>query len=166
MDDFYNEYFFGLKKFISKKIDNLDDVEEITHDVLMAGFNSRSTFNHKSSEFSWLCGIAKHKVIDFYRKKKLKTIIFGNLPVLEEVADKALGPEGEGLKNELKTEIKLMLKDIGKGYGKILRLKYVEGFRVEEIAKTLCISVKAAESRLIRAKIKFRKGWKYGNEAG
>lgn len=161
MDLFYKKYYLGIKKFVQRRVGDEGEAEELVNDILMSGYYSKPTFNHQSSEFSWLCGIAKHKIVDYYRKRKMRAVIFPAFPVLEEVADKALGPEGEGLKNELKEEIKMMLREIGEGYGKILRLKYIEGWRVNEIAKILKISVKAAESKLIRAKAKFKKGWKY-----
>jgi RNA polymerase sigma-70 factor (ECF subfamily) len=161
MEEFYKKYYLGLKKFVSQKIDDEGVVEEIVNDVMLAGMNSISSFNHKCSEFSWLCSIAKHKIIDYYRKKKIKTVLFSVSPVFEEIADKALTPERDVLKNELKEEIKKTLAEIKKGYKNILRLKYLEGCRVDEIAKETNLTVKAVESRLIRAKKQFREAWIY-----
>jgi RNA polymerase sigma-70 factor (ECF subfamily) len=161
MEEFYKKYYLGLKKFVSQKIDDEGVVEEIVNDVMLAGMNSMSTFNQKCSEFSWLCSIAKHKIIDYYRKKKIKTVLFSVSPVFEEIADKALTPERDVLKNELKEEIKKTLAEIRKGYKNILRLKYLEGRRVDEIAKETNLTVKAVESRLIRAKKQFREAWIY-----
>ncbi|MBU3935385.1 RNA polymerase sigma factor [Patescibacteria group bacterium] len=161
MDDFYNKYHRRIRSFVAKKIDDEGVAEELTNDIMLAGINSRPNFSGKSSEFSWLCGIAKHKIIDYYRKKKLKTILFSVSPVFEEIADQALNPERDSLKNELKEEIKKTFKAVGEGYGKILRLKYVEGLAVGQIAKKLKMSVKATESRLFRARKGFSKKWKY-----
>lgn len=161
MEDFYKKYYFGIKKFVSQKIDDENVVEELANDILMAGINSLSNFNEKSSEFSWLCGIAKHKIIDYYRKKKLKTILFSAMPEFEEIADKALTPERDCLKNELKKEIEKTFLEIKEDYKKIIRLKYVDGFKISDIAKKLKLSIKATESMLIRAKSKFRQNWNY-----
>lgn len=161
MENWYKKYYPGIRGFVEKKIDDQGLVEEMTNDILMAGFNSLSTFKHDCSEFSWLCGIAKHKIIDYYRKKKIKTILFSACPVFEEIADKALTPERDCLKNELKKEIKKTFEEIGEGYKKILRLKYIEGWKIEQIAEKLELSVKAVESKLMRAKVKFRENWNY-----
>lgn len=161
MEEFYKKYYFSVKKFVSQKIDDENVVEELTNDILMAGINSLATFNKKSSEFSWLCGIAKHKIIDYYRKKKLKTILFSAMPEFEEIADKALTPERDCLKNELKKEIKKTLQELKEDYQKIIRLKYIDGLKISEIAKKLKTSVKATESMLMRARIKFRENWNY-----
>ena len=161
MEDFYKKYYFGIRSFVSKKIDDDGVVEELTNDIMLAGITSLPNFNKKSSEFSWLCGIAKHKIIDYYRKKKIKTILFSACPIFEEVADKALTPERDVLKNELKNEIKNTFKEMNKGYKDILRLKYVEGLKVRQIANLMELSVKAVESKLIRAKKNFKKIWNY-----
>jgi len=159
--EFYNKYYLGIKGFISQKIDDEGLVEEITNDVLLAAINSKENFNKKCNEFSWICGIAKHKIIDYYRKKKIKTILFSVSPNFEEIADKALTPERDVLKNELKMEIKNTFRDLGRKYKEILKLKYVDDLKVKEIADKLEISVKATESQLIRAKKKFKEAWVY-----
>jgi len=161
MDNFYKKYYLGVKKFVSQKIDDEGVVEELTNDIMMAAMMCRSNFNGKCNEFSWVCSIAKHKIIDYYRKKKLKTILFSFSPEFEEIADKALTPERDVLKNELKEEIKKTLTEISKGYNDILRLKYIEGMKINEIAINLKLTGKAVESKLIRAKKKFREAWVY-----
>jgi len=149
---------------VRQKIDDEGVAEELTDDILLAAYKSRSTFRGRSSEFSWICGIAKHKITDYYRKKKIKTILFSVSPVFEEIADKALGPERDYLKAEMKDEVKRTLEEINKGYKKILRLKYIEGLKVKQIAGILKISIKAVESRLIRAKKQFKEDWAYDKE--
>ena len=160
MAGFYEKYHKRVFGYVVKKINDEGVAEELTNDIMLAAINSLSNFSGKCSEWSWVCSIAKHKVIDYYRKKKLKTILFSVSPVFEEIADKALGPEKDYLKNELKNEIKKTLKELSEGYGKVLRLKYVEGFKVEQIAKRLKTSVKTIESRLFRARKQFAKKWK------
>lgn len=164
MEDCYKKYYFGLKKFVSQRIDDEWVVEEIVNDVMLAAMNLNSNFDGRCSEFSWICSIAKHKVIDYYRKKKIKTILFSVSPMFEEIADKALTPERDVLKNELKEEIKKTLADLKKGYKNLLRLKYIEGRKVNEIAKATNLTVKAVESRLTRAKKQFREAWVYDNK--
>jgi len=161
MDDFYNKYYFGIKKFVSQKIDDEGIAEELTNDIMLAAMMCRPNFDGKCNEFSWICSIAKHKIIDYYRKKKLKTILFSVSPNFEEIADKALTPERDVLKNELKEEIKKTFKELSKGYKDILRLKYIDEMKVSEIAKSLKLTIKAVESKLIRAKKKFREAWIY-----
>jgi len=161
MNDFYQKYHRGVAGFVRRKIGDEGLVEEMTNDILLAAYDSLPNFNHSCSEFSFICSIAKHKIIDYYRKKKLKTVLFSASPIFEEIADKALSPERDVLKNELVEEINKTFDDLKEGYGKILRLKYVDGWKINKIAQMTKLSIKAVESRLIRAKKMFQQVWIY-----
>jgi RNA polymerase sigma-70 factor (ECF subfamily) len=164
MEELVNKYQKSLAAFIRKKIGDEDVVEELTQDILMAAYRALPTFNKKSSEFSFICGIAKHKITDYYRKKKLKTVLFSVNPIIEEIAEDALTPERDVLKNELKEEIKKTMTELREDYEKILRLKYIDNWKSSQIAQLMKISVKAVESRLIRARKKFQSLWNYDKE--
>jgi RNA polymerase sigma-70 factor (ECF subfamily) len=161
VDIFYNKYYQSVRGFVAKRIDDEGLAEELTNDILMAAIKSLPNYDNKCSEFSWICSIAKHKIIDYYRKKKIKTVLFSVSEVFEDVADKALSPERESIEAELKGEIKKTLRELKAGYGSLLRLKYVDGMKIRQIAGILKLSVKAVESRLIRAKKQFRLAWNY-----
>ena len=159
VEKFCHEYKDPLFIFISKRVKNIRDAEDITQETLISALNALPNFNYNSKLFSWLCGIAKHEVADFYRKRKLKTVLFSKMPFLRDWTDEALGPQGKYLKDELKEEIKYVLENLSEGYSKILRLKYIEGLSMKAIAQKLSITAKAVESRLYRARKKFKKLW-------
>jgi RNA polymerase sigma-70 factor (ECF subfamily) len=161
MQDFYQKYYNSVRGFVGKRIGDEGTTDELTDDILLAAYESLPNFNHECGEFSFICAIAKHKIIDYYRKKKIKTILFSTSPVFEEIADQAIGPERDVLKNELIEEIEATLKEVKEGYGKLLRLKYVEGWKTSAIASLTKLSVKAVESRLMRAKKQFQHLWNY-----
>lgn len=164
MTDLYRKYHYGVRSFVKRKIEDEDVVDEITNDVFMAGISGWENFDHKCSEFSYLCAIAKHKIIDYYRKKKLKTILFSANPLFEEIADQALSPERDVLKSELTHEIEKTLTDLKEGYGKLLRLKYIDGWKIQKIAEFTKLSIKAVESRLVRARRSFQQSWEYDSK--
>ena len=155
----YQRYSKRLLGFILTKVDDPKDAQEILQDTFLSALDSLPLFSGKSSFFTWLWGIAKHEIADFYRKRKIKTLLFSRLPILENLATQALGPEEELLEAEIKKQIKVVFRKLSEGYQKILRLKYIEGQRLIEIAQKLGISYKAAESRLNRARMAFRKIW-------
>lgn len=161
MEELVEKYQKSIAGFVRQKIGDEDVVEELTQDILLAAYNAMPNFNGKCSEFSFICGIAKHKITDYYRKKKLKTILFSVSPEFEEIAEDALTPERDVLKEELKKEIYKTIKELRADYGKILRLKYVEDLRSSQIAKKMKLSLKAVESRLIRARKQFQNLWVY-----
>lgn len=154
---FYKRFFLMIKGMVETKVELKEDAEEIIQDTLMTAWLSVSQYKGKSSLKTFVGAIARHEVADFYRKKKIKQILFSKLPFLERLASKALGPELALQEVEAKRKILRSFKRVSEGYAKILRLKYIEGLSMKDIAIKLNLSVKAVESRLTRARLAFRK---------
>ena len=159
IDEFISKYRTSLLTFVNQRIDNPRDAEDIVQEALLSALDGLPNFKFRSSLFSWLCVISRHEIADFYRKRKIKTVLFSRFPFLEDWTDQALGPEGKYLRKELQAEIKKAAKQLSEGYWQILRLKYVEGLSMKKIARKLETTVKAVESRLSRARKKFREIW-------
>src|SRR3990172_12106314 len=146
-----------LTRFVSQKVSDPMDVDEIVQDSLLSALDSLPGFKGRSQLFTWVAGIARHEILDFYRRKKIKQIVFSKLPFLENLVSEALGPELALQELETKTRILTSLKHLSEGYAQILRLKYVEGRSMAEIAEKLNLTIKAVESRLTRARLAFQK---------
>lgn len=157
INKFYKTYQQRLLNFILKKVGNRKDAEEILQDTFLSALDSLPLFKGDSSLYTWLCSIARHETIDFLRRKKIKTIVFSRLPFLKKIVSQALGPELALQEKEMKLKIWQTLKSLSEGYREILRLKYIDGLSVAEIAHQLKITVKAAESKLFRARLAFQK---------
>ena len=144
-----------LSTYISKRVENPEDREEILQDTFLATLEGLRDFSFRSSLFTYICSIANHKVIDYYRKKKIKNIVFSKISEIEPLLATLLGPE-EALDEELlRQKIKTTFKKLTPMYEKILKLKYIYGYSVSEIAEKLSISFKSAESQLFRARRAF-----------
>lgn len=154
---FYQFYKPKLLCFICRKVNNKKDAEEILQDIFISALDSLPVFKFNCSLSTWLYTIAKHEVIDYYRRKKIKTLIFSHFPVLEKIVDKALGPELALQEKEMKQKIFNTFKNLSEGYSEILRLKYIDGQSCAEIASQLGKTVKAVESKLFRARLAFQK---------
>lgn len=165
VEKLYKKYSSRLLNFILLKVHDHQKAEEIVHDTFISALDSLPLFSGKSSLFTWLGAIAKHEVADFYRKQKLKTILFSRLPILEELAGQALGPEEKLMEKEIKGKMKAVFQKLSEGYGQVLRLKYIEGYSVGQIADQLGTSFKAVESRLFRARIAFQKEYAKENRS-
>lgn len=152
---FYLHYEPRLHTFIRKKIENPADAEEILQDTLLATLEALRDFSFRCRLFTFICSIASHKVIDFYRKKKIKNVFFSKIADVEPLISTIIGPESELDVQLLRQKIMKTFKRIAPGYSNILKLKYVYGYSVEEIAQKLAISFKSAESQLFRARKAF-----------
>lgn len=148
-----------LKQFIFLRARDFNDAEEIFQETLISAYQSLPSFTGRSTFFVWLCGIAKHEISDFYRKKKIKAIVFSRLPFLENLVSEAFSPEEEMIERELKKKVRRVLRSLTEGYRQVLRLKYIDGRSVAQIAGQLGLTLKAVESRLTRARLVFRQVW-------
>jgi RNA polymerase sigma-70 factor (ECF subfamily) len=159
MSKWIEKYSRRLWNFIKQRVENEDDAWDIFQETLISASESLPTFSGKSPFFTWLGGIAKHEISDFYRKKKIKTILFSHLPWLENLASQALGPEQILLRKEFEQRVRQTLENLSEEYSQILRLKYYEGLTIVEIAQKLNETVSAIESRLFRARKAFAKAF-------
>jgi len=158
---FNHHYRPKLLRFVLTKVGRFEDAEEITQDILVSALYSLPSFSGKSSFNTWFYSIARHEVVDFYRKKKLKEILFSHFPILERLASKALSPEMTLEEKELEEKAWRCLAKLNEGYREILRLKYVRGLSLMEIARRIegQKTVKAVEARLRRARHRFARVW-------
>lgn len=151
----FKQYKKVIFTFIFHKLNNYQLAEEITQDVFIDFIENLSDFQSKCSIKTYLFSIAKNKIIDVIRKKKIKKILFSALPqyIVESLKTILINDEIE--KNELAEKIKQVFNKLPNDYQVILRLKYIEGEKVLTIANLLSLKFKAAESLLYRARKAF-----------
>jgi RNA polymerase sigma-70 factor (ECF subfamily) len=156
---FYNLYKWRVELLVRQKVGRQEDIEEIVQDVFLAAVDSLNLYSGRSKLFSWLCGIVRHEVCDFYRKRKLKRVVFSQLPVLEEIwKGREQWQEAMSLV-DTKAKVQGVLGGMLPRYAEALKMKYIEGWSVEEMARQLGETVKATESVLFRARREFAKIW-------
>ncbi len=158
---FYNHFQNHLRNYIKHKVADEKDAEEILQDTLLATLDGLRDFSFRSRLFTFICSIANHKVIDYYRKKKVKNIVFSAIPNIESLLSVLVGPEEAFSEQILKEKIKSTFRYLTPQYSLILKLKYIYGYSVGEIADKLSISFKSAESQLFRARRAFEIAYNY-----
>lgn len=66
--DLYGDYLFH---FARVRVQNSHLAEDLVQDTFLSALKSLDTFRGESQERTWLTGILKRKIIDYYRKKKI-----------------------------------------------------------------------------------------------
>jgi RNA polymerase sigma-70 factor, ECF subfamily len=155
------EYFYHKNKsrlflFIKTKVTNEKDAEELLTDIFLSTIDNLDHFQGKCALFSFLCSVASHKIIDYYRKRKIKCIFFSENPYLEKIISKISLPEEELEKKLLSLKINKIFSVIAPKYKQILIQKYIEGFSIKEIALKSQMNIKQTESLLFRARKVFQ----------
>lgn len=152
---FYRRFAPKLSRFIAGKVANPGDAEEVLQDTLYAFLEAIRDFQGKSNIQTFLFSICQHKVVDYYRKKKLKHAVFSQMPQLEAIISPLLGPEEELDAALVKEKIHAVLGRLLPRHRQILMLKYLDGLSVAQIAKHLAMTFKSVESQLFRARKAF-----------
>lgn len=151
----YLAYFQRLMRFVSLYISSEVETEEIVSDTLLAVWNNRHTLPEISNFNSYIYAIARNKIINYYRIKRIEKVeleeniidlfIHADTTPEEDLISKEdierLNAAINSLPNKCKLAFKLVRED---------KLKY------KEVATILDISIKTLEAHLATAVRKLR----------
>ena len=144
-------------RFVYRRVaDQMEDAEEVTLDTFRSAVKLAGTYDPRSSVFTWLCGIAKLRIIDFYRKagrdKRMPAHMQTSLDALGDLRGQTL----DHVLDRIETEriVDELLSGLSADERDVLLLRYVEQFSVREIARLTKRSEKGVEGLLSRAKNK------------
>ena len=154
-----------LQKYLFSKLSDKNDVDELTQDVWLNFLDALPVFSYKSSLWTFMMSIARHEVMDFYRKKYAKKAI-QYVPFLKDIYNVPLDSSAKTSEN-INSLIESILTTLANDYASLLRLKYLDGLSVKDIAIKMNMSPKSIESKIYRARMAFKKAYisAYGKPA-
>lgn len=155
VEKFYKEYSPKIINYLKYKLPDTQDVDEILNDVFMEAVDTLVFLKDEDKVENWLYKIAHNKMVDFYRKKKIKILLVSQIPFLEIVAKEILEPEFQFEKNRMKEKIQETFNNLSEKHQRVLKLHYEEDMPIKDIAPILNLSFKATESLLYRARMQF-----------
>jgi len=158
-DRVYRLYKDKLSFYIKSKIDDPSDAEEILQDTFFGFLESLRDFEGKCSLKTLLFAICNHKVVDYYRRKKLRQVVFSKIPEIESIFATGNLPEETYEARAIASKISQAFNTIIPKYKNILIAKYIERQSVLEIAHQLSMTAKSVECRLFRARKAFVKAY-------
>jgi len=134
------------------------DAEEIWQDTFVAALRGLPGYRGRSSLASWLCGIARRKVADFYRRHgaAAKTVSSEPPERLLELMDSGPLPDAVLQQGAVRARMVEALASLPPDYRDALVARYVDAQPVEAIARSLGRSYKATESLLSRGRAALR----------
>lgn len=98
-------------------IKNQSCAEEITQNTFFKAMTSKKRFKGNSSEFTWLCGIAKHLAIDECRKNAKFSELDETAPISAVDIEKAAEDKDAALR------IHLILHELQEPYKEVFQLR-------------------------------------------
>src|SRR3989339_84820 len=131
--ELYDEYIQKIYKFVYFKTHHKEVAENLTSKAFIKAFEKIKSYDSRKASFStWLYGIARNTVIDYYRTKKL------NINV-EDVWDL---PAKNGLLEDVDNRMKLEevgkhLKTLDVGQREIIIMRVWDDLSYKEIAQII-----------------------------
>lgn len=157
VETFYKQYAPDILKYLKYKLPKDEDAHEVLNDVFLDAIDGLPTLKEETNVKAWIYQIAHNKMANFYRKKKIKSIIFSQFPYLKIIDEEVHQPEFQLEKHEIKIRLQIALEKLSLKYQQILQMHYVEDLPIKIISVQLNLSFKATESRLYRARQQFIK---------
>lgn len=148
-----------VRGFIRSKVSNDDEAKDVLQDIFMRIHKGIDDLEHKDRVQSWVFGIARRALADYYRKKgRDKEEPAGSEIKTDSDEDPLLDlNEFEGnhdVHEEVLSWLIPMIDELPEKYGKPLKMADVEGKTQQEVADYLGLSLSGAKSRIQRARQK------------
>jgi RNA polymerase sigma-70 factor (ECF subfamily) len=141
-----------LLNFITSKIENKEDAEELLNEVFIKLTEAINKNTPPDNISAWLYRVTKNSIIDYYRTKKHFE------PLAENVSENnSTNNEEMDTIKQLSQCILPMINALPETYQQPLMLSEIEGYKYQEVATTLGISVSAVKSRILRGREKLHK---------
>jgi RNA polymerase sigma-70 factor (ECF subfamily) len=138
------------------------DVEEVWQDTLLAAVGSLASFRGGSRLFTWLCGIARRKIADRLRRRGDPACVLSQVSAehLDRMVDAGPLPEEVLARRDTRARVVEALGALPDDYRAALVARYADGQSVDDVARLIGRSYKAAESLLARARTAFREAFR------
>ena len=158
--EFVQRYADPIYSYVRHRLTpRLERVDDVVQDVFVAALGSLAAFRGSAPLRTWLLGIARHKVEDYYRRELREPV-----PLAEpESPDEPPGDE-EPIEDRIDRtraaeRTQRVLRLMPHAYSAALLWRYWENRSVREIADATGKTEKAVERVLARARTRFRELW-------
>ncbi len=139
----YDRYFLFVYRYIALNVSYSPDIEDLTADTFEAALHALGKRRNKSEFSTWLLGIAKNKIRNFYRKndKTFPDPLVGQPPSVEEDVSRAIALEC----------LNQAIRRLKPNSQQIIILRFLGGLQLKQIGQQIGISHSNARKRLQRA---------------
>ncbi len=149
----YEEHFDKIYRYVTLKIGNETEAEDMTQQVFLNALRSISSFKWKGIPFAaWLFRIAHNQIVDYYRSKKRTTV-----PLDESLASNNNNPQ---LIVEQKLDVEqltLATKQLTEAQREVILLRFAGELPIAQVAKTMGKSQGAVKALQHSAIVALRK---------
>jgi|SRR6185295_3756270 len=167
-DEFFNEYYPKLYRFALRRMPaDSAGAEDVAQATLCRALDSLPGFRGEAALFTWLCTLCRRELSQRWRDAGARA---SPVPLAEDdpqvraaleslFASEPDDPLAAAQRDDTRQAIRTVLDYLPAPYGDVLEWKYLRDLSLNEIARRLGRSPKAAESLLTRAREAFREAF-------
>jgi RNA polymerase sigma factor (sigma-70 family) len=149
----YDRYSAKMFSVCRRYVPRREDAEDVLIEAFFKIFENMNAFRYTGSFEGWMRRIVVNEALMFLRKNRLLTVE----PDASELNTLEMSVQ-IGVEQQMAAqEILKLLEKLPTGYRTIFNLYVIEGFKHQEIADMLNISINTSKSQLILAKERLRK---------
>jgi RNA polymerase sigma-70 factor (ECF subfamily) len=150
----HQERIFGLIRHYTR---NPVEVEDIAQDTFLKAYRRLDTFQRQASFSTWLYRIAVNSALDFLKRRGRSPVQTVEDPELSAgPAPRVLAPDARLEREEIRQVTHEVLERMPEIFRTVLVMREFEDRSYQDMADLLCLSIGTVESRLFRARARFR----------
>jgi len=151
----YQSRLFALTRHYTR---SAVEIEDIVQDTFLKAFRRLDSFDHRSSFYTWIYRIATNTILDVLKRRGRSPIQAVEDPeLLGEVAPVDVPAPSANLDAKEVSEIThQVLEHLPDIFRTVLVMREFDEMSYQDIADTLGISIGTVESRLFRARARFK----------
>ncbi len=143
----YHRYANSVYRYILAYVRNVQDAQDLTEQTFLAGLEGIRSFEGRGQFSAWLFGIARRKVMDYYRHERIHV----PLDSLTETAHPARQPD-QVVEDRLDFEqLALAINTLAPDRAEAIRLRIFAELSIPEISESMGRSESAVRMLLSRA---------------
>jgi RNA polymerase sigma-70 factor (ECF subfamily) len=154
-DALFRRYQLPLYVYVFELVRNEQTSLDIVQETFISAARHIGGLRDVEKFGSWLFGIAHQKVVQLWRKRGGKEILFDEIPELPDEFENS--PDDLLIRRESEAEFMNLLNQLPLPQRSVLLLHFVEDFSLEEIARITEAQLGTVKSRLHYAKKALRK---------
>ncbi len=154
----YRKYAPGILAYVRLHINSQEDAEDLVVEVFLAAIESApfASLSEKAKQ-SWLWRVTRNKVIDAYRRAKVRQSVDLEHAAAFLFEDEQFGPEHAALRQEDYIDLYAQLQRLPAQQQEILRLRFGQNLSCGEIARVLSKQEGVVRVTLARSLNRLRK---------
>jgi RNA polymerase sigma-70 factor (ECF subfamily) len=143
----YERHMERIYAYCLARTGSVEDAQDLTSDIFLAALENLDRYDRRRSFAGWLYGIAHHKVVDHYRRRRFST----PLEAIESMADPGASTEGEAEKRIQLQSAARAIRTLRTDQAEALTLRIFAGLSAADIGQIMGKSDAAVKMLVHRA---------------